>query len=166
VTGHRFTKDEFESMKPTVQESKNPYTRVALYQECATCFETRGQLDDDVAGAEPDRSQRKSRRIGRVDGGTTSRPLRTRAAQRFQADRRSVGAGSQGGRALRPGLPGADNAIKGVLDTQGWSLDLVIVSLAVPGLIPGLFGANVTFEPALRMAYIAIQVRFDRDLCA
>jgi hypothetical protein len=51
VTGHRFAQDEFDSMKPTAQELKNPYTRAALYQECATYLETRGHLADDIAGA-------------------------------------------------------------------------------------------------------------------
>lgn len=51
LASHRFTKDEFEDMKPTAQELKNPYTRAGLYQECATYFDTRGQLADDIAAA-------------------------------------------------------------------------------------------------------------------
>jgi hypothetical protein len=51
LSGHRSTKDEFESMKPTAQELKNPYTRATLYQECATYLEARGHLADDIAGA-------------------------------------------------------------------------------------------------------------------
>jgi low temperature requirement protein LtrA len=38
-------------------------------------------------------------------------------------------------------MVGADNVMKGVLDTQGWSLDLAIASIAVPGLILGLWWA-------------------------
>lgn len=51
LASHRFSKDEFEDMKPTAQELKNPYTRASLYQECATYLETRGQLADDIAAA-------------------------------------------------------------------------------------------------------------------
>lgn len=70
---HRFPNDEMARTKPTEQELKNPYTRATLYQECATYFETRGQLADDIDGA------------NRLDpSGKTAEGIRW-AAERYQA---------------------------------------------------------------------------------